>query len=140
MRIRQRYLWFVLASALAATALAFLLGSGLKSAHAQGTGALVVFIVPAGTPITNGADVLIYVAQPSGSTQAVGCAADQQAYPIQSDVITDPSGGRATRISGTITISQTSPVANGTRVGSLTSAGQCITNGAAWDKYSGMVQ
>ena len=139
MRMRQRYLRFALAGALAAIGLAVLLGS-MHSVRAQSSGATVIFIVPAGSPITPGSDVVIYIAQPSGSTQAAGCAADSNFYPIQSIVVTDPGGGKATRIIGTITISQTTPVANGTRLGSIFAEGQCTANGNTYDKFLGVAQ
>ena len=138
--MRRRYLWLVLIGSLVAITLFVLLCGGLRRASAQNSGLGVSFIVPAGTPITASGDVIIYIGQPSGSTQAVGCAVDANQYPVQTTVITDPGGGRTTRVSDLITLSQTSPVANGTRAGSLAVAGQCVANGANWDKYNGTVQ
>jgi len=137
--MRQRYLRFALAGALAAIGLAVLLGS-LHSVRAQSGGATVTFIVPQGTPVTAGGDVVIYIAQPSGSTTAIGCTTDSDQHPIQSNIVTDPGGARATRISGLITLSQTTPVANGTRVGSLVGPTSCTAIGINFDKYEGTVQ
>ncbi len=137
--MRSETVLALLGAAVLAVAIYVPVSSG-DATPALSTGTTVTFLVPPGTPITSSGDVVIYIAQPSGSTQAVGCVADVNFYPIQSNVITDPGGGRATRTSGTITISQTSPVPDGTRVGSLISEGQCTANGTAYDKFSGVVQ
>jgi hypothetical protein len=111
----------------------------VSRASAQQAGSQVIFIVPQGTPISPG-DVIVYVGQPQGSIQAGGCAADNQFYPIQNVVITDPGGGRATRFSGLITIPQTAPVANGTRLGNLAGPTSCLANGISYDKFLGTVE
>ncbi len=132
----------------------YFLGVNLRTARAQVKGDTVVFIVRAGSDITQGSggDLAIYVAQPSGSTDARVCVpeTDTALRPVQSVVFLDPgSGSRTTRLSGLITISvngipQTTPIANGTRVGNLTLACPaspcCGIRGDNYDTYSGVVQ
>jgi hypothetical protein len=48
-------------------------------------------------------------------------------------VVTDRGGGRATRFTGLITVSQTTAVANGTRVVELVGPLSCLTNGINYD-------
>lgn len=61
-------------------------------------------------------------------------------FPVQNVIVTDPSGGRATRFSGLITVSQATAVPNGTRVGHLVGPIGCGTNGISYDKWTGTAQ
>lgn len=121
-------------------AVACVFASGILSlvsnVHAETT---IDFIVPAGTPITSGAgnDTVIFTGRSSGTISVGTCA--EGSRPVQNGVLVDPGGGRATRLTGILPVSQADPVNSGTRLTNLLSLGICGPSGE-YDKYRGEVQ
>jgi len=115
-------------------------------ADAQGLGSLVEFLTPE-PGLLNGGDVIVYIGQPQGSLVVAGCVREMitDAHPVQNAVATEaspqasPGSGRAFRIFGLVTTSQTSPVPNGTRLVNLVLLGACVTDGMIFDKWQGTV-
>jgi hypothetical protein len=123
---------------------------GVVVAHAPAThadnaallppGTTVSFLVLQGTAVSGGDEVVTYIGHSSGSAQAFGsCANDASFYPIQPGVVTHPGGGRAV-LASLVTVSQTAPVPDGTRLGALAGPVSCLGNGVNYDKWSGVVQ
>jgi len=127
--------------------------TGFVPAWAQQAGDTLRVVLPAGTPIVQGptGDVLVYIMQPAGFMEMLGCAADTIPRPVQTVLVLDPGAdrtGRPFQIT-VVTISdngaaQTAPVRNGTRVGNLTFVGtaspSCAMLNGAFDKYDGTVK
>jgi hypothetical protein len=98
-------------------------------------------IVTSPNPPGDPGDVLVITGRPSGTTPAEGCVGTAGTYPIQSGVVVDPGGGgRATRFSSLIVISQTTALDPGTKLGNITGLGACTTGGIPYNKYRATTQ
>jgi len=137
----------LVAVAIAAGVLGF--SRDVRSAHAQAAVDFVL-LVPAGVGLTPGAtgDIAIFIGKSAGNVDARGCvpASDTTLRPSQTAVFVDAgAGNRASKLSGVITLSvngtaRADDVPNGTRVGSLVTAGPCTIGSDTYDKFTGTVE
>ena len=122
----------------------------VRSAHAQAAGDTYLLLVPAGTGVAIGAtgDKVIFIGRSAGNVDVAGCVAatDTTLRPSQTAVFVDAdSGVRASKLSGIITLSvngtaRADDIPNGTRVGNLAAAGNCLIGTDSYDRFTGTAE
>ena len=146
---RRFALGVLVAVAIAAGVLGF--SRDVRSAHAQAAGDTFLLLVPSGTGVVSTGptgDKVIFIGKSAGNVDARGCvvATDTTLRPSQTAVFVDAgAGNRASKLSGVITLSvngtaRADDVPNGTRVGSLVTAGPCTIGTDNYDKFSGTAE
>jgi hypothetical protein len=113
----------------------------LEPADAGGTTAIIEIAIPTTTvvglpvPPTDPGNEIHVTGPPAGTIALTTCVLTAGDYPIQEGIIVDPgTGTRGTRLEFIVT-SQTTAIAPGSRLVSLTGHGPCSANGIAYNKY-----
>lgn len=107
-------------------------------------GTVVQFVLPTGTPITTGTsgDFLVFTRRADAVVTGAGTCTTGTQLPLQSAVAIDPGSGSShvnvivTDVNG---VTDPSPIAPGTRLGSLVSLGTCGASGE-FELYRGVVE
>ena len=109
-------------------------------------GTVVDFVVPAGSPFSSGGDdVVVFTGRADGVVAGPSTCSSGTQNPLQSAIgIFAPPHGAGQRFFNVIVVSveggtNPSPIAPGTRLGSIQSLGICGTSGE-YDKYRGVVK
>ena len=83
-------------------------------------------------------DKVIVTGRSAGTTSLGDCGGTPTTeYPSQYGVAVDPSGGRATRMTGLFPVSATTALKPGTKLTNIQKVSDCTVGGVAYEKFNG---
>ena len=113
----------------------------LGNPDAGGTAAIIEIAISMSTvitlpvPPTDQGNEIVVTGPPAETIELTNCVLTAGDYPIQQGIIVDPgTGTKGTRLEFIVT-SQTTAIAPGSQLVSLTGGGQCNDNGITYNKY-----
>jgi hypothetical protein len=104
-------------------------------------GLLVVIPADANQPAPAGPGpgaMIVFTGRALTTVETTGCR--DGTFPMQQGIVIDPGADRASRVVSVILLSQTEPVAPGTRLGGLTYEGDCELAGTTYSIYNGVLR
>lgn len=111
---------------------------GARDATGQTT---IEFVAEKGAVVIGSADTgdkVIVTGRSAGTTPLGDCSGSPTTeYPSQYGVAVDPSGGRATRMTGLFPVSSTTALKPGTKLTNIQKVSDCTIGGIAYEKFNG---